>query len=324
MVDFQDPVVILNEYQAFVKLCHALGGLYIWEFLTTLDYEWNVIQGRRHYRWTIWIYSFTRVATLMAVILNLIGLNVTRPINCQVWVTFNFVFGYLALSSSLLLIVLRIIAIWNKNRAVIVLGTCVWGIYLAFFIQGISQLRSEWLPGFDTCMLPNMERDKLAFIITFAIDLTLVLTMFLGLLRLRGRGGGMFGLARLLWKQGVIWLLFATGTGLITVVFICLDLNPLLNIMFLIPTLISMSITATRLYTSLADFSSSADIVVDSDLERGRSTNPNTKRMPVVHVAREQFPTSQSATLSLDMSEQLRDKPQGLSFNNSLESGVGK
>jgi hypothetical protein len=84
-----------------------------------------------------------------------------------------------------------------------------------------------------------MERNKLAFIITFAVDIILVLTMFLGLLRLRGRGRGVFGLARLLWKQvsrgnrrsqgiqphnvfsvrkGVIWLLFATGTGLITVV----------------------------------------------------------------------------------------------------------
>ena len=30
------------------------------------------------------IYSVTRVATLMSVILNLVGLNVTRPINCQV------------------------------------------------------------------------------------------------------------------------------------------------------------------------------------------------------------------------------------------------
>ena len=49
-----------------------------------------------------------------------------------------------------------------------------------------------------------------------------------------------------------------------------------------------------------------------------------TKRMPVVHVAREQFPTSQSTTLSLDMGEQLRDKSQGLSLDNSLESGVGK
>jgi hypothetical protein len=26
-----------------------------WEFITTLDYEWSVIQGRRPYQWTIWV-----------------------------------------------------------------------------------------------------------------------------------------------------------------------------------------------------------------------------------------------------------------------------
>jgi hypothetical protein len=26
-----------------------------WEFLTTLDYEWSTIRGRRPYRWTIWV-----------------------------------------------------------------------------------------------------------------------------------------------------------------------------------------------------------------------------------------------------------------------------
>src|SRR5712691_9397461 len=26
-----------------------------WEFFTTLDYEFNVIRGRRPYRWTIWV-----------------------------------------------------------------------------------------------------------------------------------------------------------------------------------------------------------------------------------------------------------------------------
>ena len=38
-----------------------------------------------------------------------------------------------------------------------------------------------------------------------AIDIALVLAMFVGLLRLRDRGGGMFGLARLLWKQVRWW-----------------------------------------------------------------------------------------------------------------------
>jgi hypothetical protein len=63
-----------------IKLYHVVGGLYMcvypvafqtgslitccahrptlhpsWEFITTLDYEWSVIQGRRRYRWTIWV-----------------------------------------------------------------------------------------------------------------------------------------------------------------------------------------------------------------------------------------------------------------------------
>ena len=46
--------------------------------------------------------------------------------------------------------------------------------------------------------------------------------------------------------------------------------------------------------------------------------------MPVVHVTSEQYPTSQSATLSFNTSEQQCDKAQGLSLDDSLESGVGK
>ena len=37
-----------------------------WEFFTTLDYEWDVIRGRRPYRWTIWVRSdrpFTLVSS---------------------------------------------------------------------------------------------------------------------------------------------------------------------------------------------------------------------------------------------------------------------
>src|SRR5258708_3852627 len=73
-----------------------------WEYLTTLDFELDVIRRRRPYRWTIWvgndgrcsrrlwaefpvrqIYSLTRLSTLITVILNLAALN-TTPINCQV------------------------------------------------------------------------------------------------------------------------------------------------------------------------------------------------------------------------------------------------
>ena len=44
----------------------------------------------------------------------------------------------------------------------------------------------------------------------FVSDIALLLIMFVGLFRLRLRGGGTFGLARLLWKQVRWWLSFAT------------------------------------------------------------------------------------------------------------------
>jgi hypothetical protein len=54
-----------------------------------------------------------------------------------------------------------------------------------------------------------MERDKSALITLVTTDVALVSIMFLGLLRLRGRVGGIFGIARLLWKQVRWWQFFA-------------------------------------------------------------------------------------------------------------------
>jgi hypothetical protein len=67
-----------------------------------------------------------------------------------------------------------------------------------------SQLRSTWRPGDQAdqdCAPPNIESNKRAIIAMFVADILLLLTMLLGLHRLRDRAGGMFGLAHLLWKQ---------------------------------------------------------------------------------------------------------------------------
>jgi len=46
-----------------------------------------------------------------------------------------------------------------------------------------------------------MESNKPTIIVVFVTDIVLLLTMLVGLLRLRRRGGGTFELGRLLWKQ---------------------------------------------------------------------------------------------------------------------------
>jgi hypothetical protein len=55
-----------SYWRLAISMCHitqfSLAGLACtptgsWEFLNTLDYEWNVIRGRRPYRWTIWVLT---------------------------------------------------------------------------------------------------------------------------------------------------------------------------------------------------------------------------------------------------------------------------
>ncbi|KAN0125627.1 hypothetical protein V8E52_000834 [Russula decolorans] len=226
MVNYHDPDVVLHDNLALSKIWHAMAGLYFWEFVTNLDYEWSVIRRHRPFRWTIWIYSTTRIFTLIAVILSLVGVDDTVQYNCEVKTVFLLFFGYLAIASASLLIVLRILAIWNKKKIIIAIAAGAWGISVIFQIQSV------------------------------ATDVILLLIMFFGLLRLGFHERGVFGLGRLLWKQGVIWVLVATIAEVIPAVFLCVNLNYPINYMFLPPSMVSISIAATRIHRCLVDYAS--------------------------------------------------------------------
>jgi hypothetical protein len=55
-----------------------------WEFLSTLDFEWEVFTGRRPWKWSFVVYLAARLLALMSVILTLIGFNLTTQFNCNV------------------------------------------------------------------------------------------------------------------------------------------------------------------------------------------------------------------------------------------------
>jgi len=58
-----------------------------------------------------------------------------------------------------------------------------------------------WLPDKRVCAQSDLSGVKLALIVTLIIDILLLVTVLVGLLRLRRDGGGRFGLQGLLWKQ---------------------------------------------------------------------------------------------------------------------------
>jgi len=59
-------------------------------------------------------------------------------------------------------------------------------------------------------MILNFPSTKLNVIVTFSTDIVLFSLMLIGLLRLGFHERSAFGMGRLLWRQGLIWLLIAT------------------------------------------------------------------------------------------------------------------
>jgi len=274
MVNFNDPVVFAQDCAVVTRLWHAIAGLYIWEFFTTLDYEWSVIRRNRPYRWTIWVYSLTRLTTLLTLIENLIVLNISKPINCQVWVTFELLFAHTTVAAASLLIVLRVNAIWNRNKIVYVITMGTWVTNLACLIRGVVLLRSVWSPVSNFCMTTNTMVIKLNWIVSLSTDTILLLIMLLTLFHWRHERGGMSNLCRFLWTQGLIWLLLATIAYIPPVVFLSLNLNAPFNMMFQIPAQVTLSIAATRIYRSLTDFPSyCVSVTVSTPKGRGLSAS---------------------------------------------------
>ncbi|KAH9990081.1 hypothetical protein BJV77DRAFT_1069105 [Russula vinacea] len=246
MVNYKDPATIAKDSEVVVKLWHVTNGIYIWEFFTTLYYEWDVIRdiaptdGRYGF-----VYSLARVNTLLSVILNIVGFDSTGKINCQVWVSFLAIFSSTAFVSATLLIVLRVcvshaLLSFFRSKS---LKECWQNRHLeqgedyfcnrngymvtetSLFLLATIRLRSSWSPEANACIMTNFDSTKYSSISSLSSDLALLIIMLIGLLRLRCEGGGVFALGRTLWKQGLIWLLLATIAELPPVVFFILNLN---------------------------------------------------------------------------------------------------
>jgi len=211
-----------------------------------------------------------------------------------------------------LLIVLRIIAIWNKNRFIVAIAITIWFINAAFLTQGAARLRAAWSPAKKGCVSLHTENSVESLVNLLVTDLALLCIMLVGLLRIRHGGSSAYGMTQLLWKQGVIWLLLATVAEVPPVVFIALDLNGPFNIMFQPPTWITMTIAATRIHRSLVDFASGSTGVFTasntqevqqhgnlpgSKIKRIRASSTLPDQMGVtVHVVSEQHLSQQMST----------------------------
>jgi hypothetical protein len=204
--------------------------------------------------------------TLQAAIFNIVYLNNSNPSSCQSSTILQFVFGYLAYTLASLLIMFRVFTVWNKSIGVMIFMALVWFTNVSVFIQALTRIHSEWVPLAFSCSTTGLKNNKSAVIAMLSTDVILLLFLIIGVFRTYDRGGSVRDLVGLLWKQGIISLAFATAVAVPSVVFTSLDLNDAFNMMLIFPSLIMMSIIASRMYSSAAESVSITSIDNTADL----------------------------------------------------------
>jgi len=259
----------------------------------------------------------------MSVILNLVGMDATTPINCQLRVSFEFFFCYTSAAAASLMIVLRIIAIWDRNMFAMTTAYSLLGIKVAFFIQSVARTRAKWAPARLACENDNMQ-STLSLIATLVTDISLLLLMLVGLFRIRFRGVGRICLSHLFWRQGVLWLLIATAAVVPPAVFIGLGLDAQSNVVFQHPGLIMMAFAVTRMHRSFVDFATRTTNIFSAPegLQKNIRTHSETKRARAI-------PTSNSPMVIMVYTDseqlqtpQMSDQESSITMENQMDERV--
>ncbi|KAH9180202.1 hypothetical protein EDB89DRAFT_2224070 [Lactarius sanguifluus] len=274
MVDWHDPTIEVAEENAFVKLVHVLGGIYMyatviftsrnskrynplrtsWEIVSCLGFEYSVISKQRKFTWPFLLYLGCRWCPLFAVALQLLGFDVSHKIDCQACAVLSFMSAYLSFMCTSALIILRVAVLWNRSKIIIAFTCAVWIGNTAIYAYSLTTLRSAWTG--TLCSILHTSHGRISVLSTFTTDLILLVLMLAGLKRWKNAPKSC-GVWRLLRTQGLIWVMIVTLAELPPTVFIFLNLNDPMNTIFQDFALIIAPLGAARLYRGLINYPAS-------------------------------------------------------------------
>ncbi|KAF7351426.1 hypothetical protein MSAN_01574600 [Mycena sanguinolenta] len=239
MVNWQSPAEIAKDAAAFGKFMHVLLGLYIWEWFTSLEFDWSYVSGQRRFRWPMIFYFLNRYCLLFALIGITVSLNVTAEIDCQGLYTFNAIFGNAAIGLASINLSLRTIAVWNQRWYIwLPLLAIIMG-HWSLLLHGVL-INAAWDP-VQGCVITSTDNRLLAatFIYGMSFDFTvLCLTAY----KLAFPAGGKSRLITLIFRDGLIYFVIAFLSNLLATIFMLLDLNAVMSIIANVPAAIASTV----------------------------------------------------------------------------------
>ncbi|KAG8888570.1 hypothetical protein FRB98_007435 [Tulasnella sp. 332] len=250
MTNWSAPSTIEAQAVKFNEVVIAFLGLLSWEVVITLWFDFEVITRRRAFKWPM-IMHYSMLLGPMGVV---IAQNVTTKLNCEALYVFCQLVGNIAIGASSTLLMLRTIAVWTRNRMIlypfILLSLGQWAILL----HSVITVSAAWDNVAMACSIkpsPTVNLQVL-YLYTMIFDFFVLVATCIGLYRNQNSSGNQLWI--MLFQDGLVYFLIAFTCNLVAVVFILLNLNPIMNIIATIPAASVVGIVACRVFVKLMTF----------------------------------------------------------------------
>ncbi|OAX36727.1 hypothetical protein K503DRAFT_694562 [Rhizopogon vinicolor AM-OR11-026] len=255
MVDWKSQEELAKDAIVFVKLNHTLFGLYIWEFVISLDFDWAVLTRKKKFRWPLIFYFANRYFLLFSMIGTSIAYDSTSKLDCRALYTFDELSGVAAVGLASINLSLRTVAIWSHNKWIIMLLVAIVIGHWSLILRG-ALVVGVWVPGVG-CQITHSNTTILSatFIYSMCFDF---IVMCLSAYKLapmrRGMQGAHSQLIGMLFTDGLIYFITAFVANLLAATFMLLELNTIMSVIFNVPAATASTIVACRVVRRLADF----------------------------------------------------------------------
>lgn len=254
MVDWMSPLEIARDALAFDRFMHALLGVYVWEWLVSLDFDWQFITGKKQFRWPMVFYFANRYSLLFALIGITVALNLTTKVDCQSLYTFNALFGNAAIGFASINLSLRTMAVWSRKWYIVVpLVVLILGNW-SLLMHGVN-LKTVWVEK-QGCVIITTNTTVLAATFIYGMAFDFVVMSLTAIKLLQPTSGTRSRLGELIFRDGLIYFIVAFLSNVVATTLMLLNLNPVMSIIANVPAAIVSTIVACRAVRRLSNFSS--------------------------------------------------------------------
>jgi len=330
MPDWSSQEELFRDTQVFVKLQHALLGLYAWEFLFSLDFEWALITRKTKFKWPLTFYFVNRYVLLFALIGLAIALDTRTAINCRVLYAYIQFMGGAATGLSTVNFSMHTIAVWPRNKWIVtLLALIIIGHWVVIF-RGVI-LAAKHTPG-DGCQIVKEKTAILAAAFIYATCFDLVIFFLSGykvvqLVRRKGKIGPQC-LIKMMFDDDLVYFFCAFVVNVIAVIFMELSWNPIMGIIFNVPATVVSTVVASRVVRHLSNFSPSGPkahlapsrpesvlVFLSADMQDSRPTGGHVEMETFTHIDNTEADKSSdsdlppvSVTVSTDSKSELDER----------------